>query len=334
LSLLKVGVIGCGEIARTVHIPLLARMRDVRIAALADTDSRSLDYAAKSARTAAMYSSGRDLLDAGQVDAVVIATPTACHAGDAIDAFKAGVNVYLEKPVSQSVECAHALAVEWKRSNKIGAVGLNYRFNPLYRSLRGAIAAGDAGEPQSIETTFAVPLPRIGSWRSARSSGGGALLDLATHHVDLIRFLARTEVASVSAVITSTRTEHDSAVLELRLINGMSARVCCVYSEHFSDAISVQGSRAMLTVDRARSHKVDTSRDAIRFPTPARIRHIVAKLRSPLNEPSYSRALTAFAKACRGETQAFPDIADGLAALNITDAAERSALTGLPVAVG
>jgi predicted dehydrogenase len=332
--MLNLGVIGCGAISGTVHIPLLARMRDVRVVALADPDSAVLEAASQRLPSPALYSSARDLLDSARVDAVVIATPTASHAGDAIDAFKAGVHVYLEKPISHSVECAHALASEWTRSKKVGAVGLNYRFNPLFQKLRDAIINRDAGDPQSIQTQFMVPAPLGDSWRAARSSGGGALLDLATHHVDLIRFLFNTEIATVSAAITSTKSEHDSAVLDMHLSNGMSARVSCAYSERFSDAIRVQCSRGFLAVDRASSHKVDTQDDPSRFPTLARLRHIAAKLRSPLHEPSYAQALSAFAKACRAEAAEFPDIADGLAALTITDAAEQSALSGLPVAVG
>lgn len=337
---MRVGVIGCGRISTAAHIPVLMRMRSVEITAIADTEERARRMARRLAPSASEHATIEDLLQAGNIDAVVIALPTALHATAATLAFNSGVHVYLEKPVATPLADTAPLLDAWRKSGRIGAIGHNYRFNALYQRTRESIRSGSVGNPLEIHTEFAVPAPPPGSWRDSNASGGGVVLDLATHHIDLIRFLTGDEVQSVSAVIESRRTESDFVTIEMTLVSKTTALITCSYADHFSDTVTVRGERGTLRVDRARSwgvefippgREIPGSRK--RLPSFDQLRHVVRKLRSPFHEPSFETALTAFIGAIRSGRQFTPDLNDGIAALRVVEAAQASAQSGVSIAI-
>jgi hypothetical protein len=95
-------------------------------------------------------------------------------------------------------------------------VGFNLRFNPLYTSLKGHIEAGAVGDVVCVRTVFTSSGRSLPEWKKSRSTGGGALLDLASHHVDLMRYILGNEVTQISARIRSHTTEDDIAILEYK----------------------------------------------------------------------------------------------------------------------
>lgn len=278
------------------------------------------------------------MIVSADLDAVVISLPTHLHADAAIASFEAGNHVYVEKPLAASLAEGIKVVDAWKASGRVGMIGYNYRFNPLYAELRRMIADEKAGEPVAATSTFNVSATGLPMWKRTRETGGGAVLDLATHHFDLLRFLFDSEVRSVSASLTSSLTEHDSARIDLELENDVLAQVNVAFGGHFVDTIEIACRRGLLRVDRAASHRVEVSRFnlnpgslaviAQRFPTPGRIRYVASKLRSPFREPSYRQALRAFLSSARSRIAPKPDLADGYAALAIVDAVERSSLAG------
>jgi myo-inositol 2-dehydrogenase / D-chiro-inositol 1-dehydrogenase len=341
MSELKIGVIGCGQIATIAHIPHLSRDPQAKIVALADADPAELAHARVPG--ASRFTEWRDLIASGEVDAVVIALPTHMHAEAALAAFAAGLHVYLEKPIASSIDDAVAIAEAWRQSGMIGAIGYNYRFNPLYSKLAHLVQSGSIGRPVDAATVFNTPSSALNTWRGSRSTGGGAVLDLATHHIDLLRFILRDEITSVSATIESRETEHDTVELQLEFEKGLRAHVSCAFGKPFCDRCSITGTNGNLQADRARSLDVMRSRGPrsagalarflVRLPTPARMRHVAAKLRSPFHEPSFATAMSSFVDAAVNGTAFSPDVSDGLAALLVAEAAEVSAASGLPVTV-
>src|SRR5262245_25271328 len=100
---IRVGILGCGGIARAAHVPSLARERDVAITALADQDAANLAAARTLAPRAHATADYRDVLAAADVDAVIIALPPALHADAAVAALETGKHVYVEKPLATSL---------------------------------------------------------------------------------------------------------------------------------------------------------------------------------------------------------------------------------------
>ena len=347
----RLGVLGCGGIARSAHLPSLARLPIVRIVAVADRDPESLSAARVLAPTARALSDYADVLDMPDVDAVVIALPPALHADAAIQALQRGQSVYVEKPLATSLSDARrvvaataAATADATAARPIAMMGFNYRWNPLIRQARARIAAGVLGKPVAVRTVFSTAAREIPQWKRHRDSGGGVLLDLGVHHVDLARFLTGAEVATVFADVRSTRTEHDTALLQMVLTNGVMVHSMFSLSAVDEDRLEVYGTDAKLTVDRYRSLRVEalpaTAGGTVGLAVArflgelAALPYALRKSRAPLNDPSFPAALEAFVRSVRSGSAASPDITDGLRSVAVIEAAELSARTGRAVSLG
>jgi myo-inositol 2-dehydrogenase/D-chiro-inositol 1-dehydrogenase len=334
---------GYGRIARLVHLSVLTRLPGVEVIALAEPDPGRRAEAKHRVPAARAFADYRDLLELRQVDAVVICLPPHLHVDAAVDALQRGKHVYLEKPLGLSLAAATRALGAWRRSQRIGMIGFNYRFNPLYEASRKQLQAGALGELVCARTVFSTPVRPLLDWQRVRADGGGALLDLASHHIDLVRFLFGTDVRDVSAHIDAHRSEGDAAVLQLRLTNGLPVQAFFSTCATEEERLEVYGQAGKLTVERSFSLTVDISRPARSYARVAKIvrtlralRHaayILEKIRAPGHEPSYRTALARFVAAVRSGRPAAPDFWDGYCSLAVVEAAEESARTGHSVGV-
>jgi myo-inositol 2-dehydrogenase/D-chiro-inositol 1-dehydrogenase len=346
-ALLRVGLIGCGSIARLVHLGVLMRLNGVELAALAEPDDERRAEAARRAPRASSAARAEELLDMPDVDAVVVCAPNALHAELAVAAFERGKHVYLEKPIAVSVAEACGVVEAWRRSGRTGMVGFNYRYNELHRAAKRLLDTGEIGDVVAVRTVFSSAARPLPDWKQRRASGGGVLLDLASHHIDLIRFLLGAEVFEVTANVDSWRGEADTAWLQLRVrvAGGREVGVQSFFSAGTADddRIEVYGSAGMLAVDRYHGVGVELTRQAgngglLRrlgrgAAALARSPYLRDRLLAPTREPSFRAALSHFAAAARDGRPASPNPWDGYVCLTIIATAEESARTGRPVAV-
>ncbi len=339
---IRVGVIGCGLIAYWVHLRLLKNLPGARLVAASDPDPGARVRAAKLTRVpVAEYSA--ELLDDPDIDAVIICAPTDLHADLAIAACNAGKHVFLEKPVATTAdECARVLAAAGK-SGVTTMVGFNRRLHPMFEQAREMIASEQIGRVHAVQTAFCEPMDaaQMANWRKNRSTGGGVLLDLASHHVDLLRWFLNDEIQSVESTIASEQTEHDSATLALSLRGGTKVQSYFSFRTARTDFLEFIGEKATLRVDRhgsALTSKINRRfgygiRSRTAFPTARVAAWRIQRLVRPSKEPSYRRSLSAFFDAIRGEKRPLPSFADGARSLEVILAAEESARTHLPVLV-
>lgn len=335
---IRIGVLGCGNIARSAHLLSLARTPEATVVAIADSDPTCLASAQPLAPKAGTVRDFREVIEASGVDAIVIALPPALHAEAAIAALAHGKHVYVEKPLATSVSDAARVAAAWERSGLVGMMGFNYRYNPLVRRARARLAEGAIGTPLAARTVFATPRRTIPSWKAQRSAGGGVLLDLAVHHIDLLRYLLDAEIVRVSADLRSVASNDDTAFLQLGLTNGVTAQSMCSLSAVEEDRIEIYGSSGKLTIDRYRSLRVDESPSTAGSALTGALTglagevralpYAVQKLRSPMHDPSFPLAMEAFVRAVEQRTPANPSLGDGLRALTVIEAAEQSAGSG------
>jgi myo-inositol 2-dehydrogenase / D-chiro-inositol 1-dehydrogenase len=365
---LRIAVLGCGAVARSVHLPTLARTPDVQIVAVADADSRCRDEAARIVGgNAVALSDYRDALTRPDVAAVLIALPTHLHANAAEQAFAAGKHVYLEKPIAATVAEGARLLDAWSRApGCIGMVGFNYRFNPLHVRTRERLTQGAVGSLTAIRSVFATPAANaLPDWKRNTVTGGGVLLDLASHHIDLLYFFTGRDITEVSAMALSQRSEEDSAILNLRLgprSDGsdrtdddppLLAQIFVSLCAADDDRWEFFGDSGRLTVDRYESvdarflpprrqdaSPIDALKDALNGMR--RLPYRLEKRRAAAHEPSYQVALSRFAEACRTattvggdggkdaamRTAVSPDLTDGLRCLQVIEAARESLRSG------
>ena len=192
----RIGVIGTGDRGRTL-IRNLLKTRNCVVAALCD------DYEPHLARGRALVDAGipafadhRAMLDAGGLDAVVIATPLHVHARHALDAFDAGLHVWCEKAMARTIADCGAMVKRAQDSRKVLQIGHQRMFNPTYLNALRRVKAGEIGTITQIRaswhrnTSWRRPVPadstdRRLNWRLYRESSAGLMTELATHQLQV-----------------------------------------------------------------------------------------------------------------------------------------------------
>lgn len=331
MNKIRTGILGCGRIALATHIPILRARPDIEIVALADPDEARRNAALAQVPGAMPVSDWRDVVKNPDVDAVVIALPSGLHAEAAVAALAAGKHIYLEKPIATTLADGHRVIEAWKASNRVAFTGFNYRFHPLISALRQQIQSRRIGPVIAARASFTTPDGDLPDWKKSRSSGGGVLLDLALHHVDLLRYVLAAEVETVNARITSVNSEADTATLDLQLTGNIPAQLLVSFRGIDENRIEIFGRYRKLAVDCYRSAEVEYSAPgqngaaSLMFGV---VRAVASKFSENNMSRSYRSALEAFVSAVASQKQPECYLNAGLASLKVIDAAERSAESG------
>lgn len=132
----RVGVVGCGLVAQAMHLPYLTQLRELfEVTAVAEP-SRTVREALQARYGVANgYADHRALLEAGRLDAVVVASPAATHAAAVLDALDAGLHVFVEKPLCITLPDADAIVDARDRAGKVVQVGYMKRHDPAFERL-------------------------------------------------------------------------------------------------------------------------------------------------------------------------------------------------------
>jgi predicted dehydrogenase len=233
---LRLGFVGLGWIGRT-RLETIAQRDDVQVEALFDLDSERLE-AAHTQYPQACANERFDELLAVPLDGIVIATPNALHAEQAIACLERGVPVFCQKPLGiNALETRRIIDVA-QRANQLLAVDYSYRHVRGMRELKERIHAGVLGEILAIDLEFHNAYAPNKQWCFDRQrSGGGCLLDLGVHLVDLALWLQdvpETSVARSTLFAQGRRARpidvEDLAFLELQQANGAIVRIACSWN--------------------------------------------------------------------------------------------------------
>jgi predicted dehydrogenase len=186
---LRVGVIGLG-LGRH-HLAGYMSNENVNVVGIADVNAELLRTVAQEYKIPNTYTSYRDLLKA-QPDLVTIALPNYLHAPAAIDALKAGVHVLCEKPMAMNAAEAQRMVNAAHNNKRYLMIALNNRFRAEAQVLKTLIEEDVLGEIYYAKTGWLRRrgIPGAGSWFTQKAkSGGGPLIDLGVHMIDLTRWL-------------------------------------------------------------------------------------------------------------------------------------------------
>ncbi len=200
MNKLKVAVIGAGSISG-VHLQAYANHPEVDLQAVCDINRERAQEAALKYGIPDVYTDYRELLADDSIEAVSICTWNNTHAPISIAALKAGKHVLVEKPLSKTISEAEEIAEAVSASNgKVLQVGFVRRYSQNTEVLKKFIDAGDLGDIYYAKATCLRRLGNPGGWFAEKeSSGGGPLIDLGVHIIDVCWYLmGKPKVKSVS----------------------------------------------------------------------------------------------------------------------------------------
>ncbi len=188
--MIRVGIVGTG-IGRA-HANGYKKLKDVEIRAICDIDEVRAKKCADDYGIRDVYTDYNEMLKDKEIDAVSVCTPNALHAPVTIASFEAGKHVICEKPIGTNAAEGKAMVEAGKKSGKIFMMAFNNRFRGDTQLLKKCIEKGDLGEIYYAKTGWLrrKGIPGMGGWFTTKAmSGGGPLIDLGVHVLDLTLWL-------------------------------------------------------------------------------------------------------------------------------------------------
>jgi myo-inositol 2-dehydrogenase/D-chiro-inositol 1-dehydrogenase len=330
---MRLGLLGCGSIAYWMHLRALQHLPGATFVAAADPDATARERAGRLAGVR-VYERSDELIAHPDIEAIVICAPSHLHAELAVASAKAGKHFYLEKPIAITAEDAARVIDATSQAGVHAVMGFNRRFHPLYQQARGLITANRIGRVRAVQTVCCepMPIPTMSPWRHHRASGGGVLLELASHHIDQIRWLLEDDVVSATASLRSDLSEDDVGRVELVTQGGVEVQGFFSFRNGCTDYMELIGDRGSLRIDRhcpPLSLRVEQRlgygvRKLPVRPTLDTTMWRFQRLLRPSIDPSFRRSLQAFVDGARGRASRSATLVDGLRSLEVILASESS----------
>lgn len=255
--MIRVAIVGLGKMGLS-HLAILRAHPQINLVAACDATAYLTDVLSKHAGLKCHTDFDRMLAEE-QLDAVLVATPSKLHAGMVQKALERGLNVFCEKPFVLEVGDGERLVELAEAKGLVTQVGYHYRFVGAFREAARIVQSGALGTIHHVRAEAYGPVvlrAKGGTWRSAKSEGGGALYDYACHAIDLVNFVAGVP-ASVSGVVRHgvfSKDVDDEVYCTLNYTDGASGQLCVNWSDEsfrkMSTKISVWGTNGRITADR------------------------------------------------------------------------------------
>ncbi|MEO9650382.1 MAG: inositol 2-dehydrogenase [Roseobacter sp.] len=325
--MISIGILGCGRIGQ-VHARSIARMSNARVTAVAD----ALPQAAQSLAdaTGATARAADKIINATDIDAVIVATPTSLHYDQIHVIAKTGKAIFCEKPIdlsaTRAAECLSAVT----QAGVPFMTAFNRRFDPHFSHLQRQLADGTIGEAELVVITSRDPSPPPVSYIE---KSGGLFRDMMIHDFDMARFILSEDPIEIFAVGSclvdpeiGAAGDVDTAMVTLKTASG---KLCQINNSRratygYDQRVEVHGSKGMLQAANQLENHV-TIAGASGF-TAAPNQHFFLER----YEAAYLAEMNSFVSALGEGTSPTPGIADGVAAQRMADAAARSFETGFP----
>lgn len=243
---LRVGMIGCGQIAKCLHVPDYAYCPQAEIVALCDlVPAKAKALAERWAPNAKVYTDHKKMLKEADLDAVTVATPNYLHCQLTIDALNAGCCVNVEKPMACSVAEAQKMIDTAKKCKRLLNVNQSQRRFAPHRKAKEVLDSGILGKILHVTAMFGHAGPEnwspTGKWFFKKKEARfGAMADLGVHKADLVRYLTGKEVAEISAFFETIEKKNtdveDNFVSCLKFADGTVGTLCSSWTVKGMDA--------------------------------------------------------------------------------------------------
>lgn len=241
---IRLGIIGAGAIVRLSHLPAISQVDGIGAVAIADPDQNRAtllahEHAGKN--TIEVFTDYRTMIDQGDLDAVLIATPNNLHRDNVDYAARAGLHIFVEKPLAHTLEDALALHHICDDAGIITQTGFNQRYWEPVQLAKKGLYAGVTGNVHAFRSVYSesyTAYPAATDYRyNLQQSGGASILDLGIHRIDIARYLLG-DIVEVCATIDHRSIPFpadDTVFLLLRFATGATG---VISSDRFSPQIS------------------------------------------------------------------------------------------------
>lgn len=255
--MIRMGVVGLGKMGLS-HLSMIRAHPDVSVDAVVDSAGYILGVLSKYTGLE-VYTDYEAMLDAVELDAILIATPTRFHASMVRTALERGLHVFCEKPLCLTSAESSELAALAGSLGLVSQVGYHNRFVGAFREVKRLLDANAIGKVTHIlaESYGPVVLKAKGStWRSKRTEGGGCLYDYAAHPLDLATWFAGEPVGVGGTILGSVFSENteDEVFSTLYFADGVSGQLSVNWSDEsyrkMTTRMTVSGTAGKIIADR------------------------------------------------------------------------------------
>lgn len=223
----KEGVIGCGGMGRDHIGRLTNKIQGAKVVAVSDVSAENAKKAAEICG-AKIYSTGSELIQAPEVDAVFIVSPGFAHAEPLLEAIKAGKRVFCEKPLCTTAEdCLKVVKAEAESGKHLIQLGFMRRYDKGYIQVKEALKSGAYGEPLMLHCTHRNP--EIGTNYDTPM----AVHDTAIHEIDTLHWLVDDESESVQVILPRVTKYSHSALKDPQIMLMRTKKGVCIDVEVF-----------------------------------------------------------------------------------------------------
>lgn len=263
--MLRVGVIGLGNMGK-LHLMNALRIDGVKVVAVADKSQRNRKSVEK--YHIKTYDDYTTLIDSEKLDAVIVSLPNFLKKDSVCYAAENKLNIFLDKPMARNFVEAQEMVHRVERENVRLMVGTNYRYFPCVQKLKSTLDEGKIGDPVVATADLIlngplshgiVPVPVPDWWLSRETAGGGALMDLGYHLIDLLTWMfGDMDVAYSSLRYTLHLPVEDAGLVAL---HSKSKELMCMVNvgwfsrsifPDFNFRVNVHGTAGYASTDRHR----------------------------------------------------------------------------------
>ena len=325
---MKWGIIGMGDIADKVMAPAMTNSDEHELFAVMRRDPILAEELGRKHGASKIYTNLEDLLNDESIDAVYVATPVYLHKEQTIMAANYGKHVLCEKPMAMNASEGRDM-VKACYENQVKLMLCYYqRFNRRHQKIKELLETGEIGQVTAVRITNCTYKPAgTDEWRQQPDiSGGGNLMDVGSHCVDLLRYLFG-EISSVSSLVDTLAFDYpvdDTATMLLEL----SGSIHAVVSTHWSALIPDTKHSSELSIYGTKGTIVSTpmvdkfSKGSLMLMTENQ------RSEFQYEESTHKQMLEAFAQGIDGSGPVPITGEDGVAVSQVIDSAYKSAIEG------
>lgn len=253
------GVIGSTGIAQKRTIPGMLLANNALCTAIMSTKQENVDAVGEKFGISHRYTDVQALLDQPDIDAVYIASPVHCHKEHVFAAADAGKHILLEKPMGLNPDEAVEMLAYCKDCGIKLGVAFMMRFHGAHEEIKRIISDGGIGEVVSAHAIFntdSVVIP--GKWRQTKAfSGGGAMMDMGIHCIDLLQYLTGLQTTTVTAICGNQIHQYpdveDAGTVVMKMSNGAIFSVDANFNIPYQaggSSFAIYGTKGSLTASK------------------------------------------------------------------------------------